>query len=79
MQSVLSIVHDINSWFDCDPTHDVTGIFLGISKAFDKVWQEGLLLKLKTYGVKGEIFFEIIFMSAIKDSFVMVRSLLGSW
>ena len=51
---LLSIVHDINSSFDCDPTQDVRGIFLDISKAFDKLWHEGLLFKLKTYGVKGE-------------------------
>ena len=34
---LLSIVHDINSSFDCDPTQDVSGIFLDFSKAFDKV------------------------------------------
>ena len=51
---LLSIVHDINSSFDCDPTQDVRGIFLDISKTFDKLWHEGLLFKLKTYGVKGE-------------------------
>ena len=50
----LSIAHDINSSFDCDPTQDVTGIFSDISKAFDKVWHDGLLFKLKTYGVIGE-------------------------
>ena len=54
ISQLLSIVHDINSSFDCDPTQDVRGIFLDISKAFDKVWQEGLLFKL-TYGVKGEL------------------------
>ena len=55
ISQLLSIVHDINSSFDCDPTQDVRGIFLHISKAFDKVWHEGLLSKLKTYGVTGEL------------------------
>ena len=34
---LLSIVHDINSSFNCNPTHDVRGVFLYISKAFDNV------------------------------------------
>ena len=37
ISQLLSIVHDINSSFDCDPTLDVRGIFLDIFKAFDKV------------------------------------------
>ena len=55
VSQLVSIVHDINSSSDCDPTQDVTGVFLDISKVFDKVWHEGLFYKLKTYGVKGEV------------------------
>ena len=31
------------------------GPFLDISKPFDKVWHEGLIFKLKTYGVEGNL------------------------
>ena len=30
-------------------------MFLDISKAFDKVWHEGLVFKLKTYGIFGPL------------------------
>ena len=30
-------------------------MFLDISKTFDKVWHDGLIFKLKTYGVEGKL------------------------
>ena len=31
------------------------GIFLDTSKAFDKVWHDGLIFELKSYGTEGEL------------------------
>ena len=31
------------------------GVFLDISKAFDKVWHDSLIFRLKSYGVEGEL------------------------
>ena len=50
---LLSIIHEIQTAFDENPTVDVRGVFLAISKAFDKVWHDGHIFKLKSYGVEG--------------------------
>ena len=51
---LLSIIQEIHKSFDCNPPEDVRGVFLDISKAFDKVWHEGLIFKLNTYVVEGK-------------------------
>ena len=52
---LLSITHEIYKSFDCHSPTNMRGTFLEISKALDKVWHEGLVFKLKTYGVEGNL------------------------
>ena len=52
---LLSTVREIQTAFDENPTVDVRGVFLDISKAFDKNWHDGIIFKLKAYGVEGEL------------------------
>ena len=55
VNQLLSIIHEIFEAFDCNPTLEVRSVFLDISKAFDKVWHQGLLYKLKSMGISGEL------------------------
>ena len=45
-----------NHAFDCNPPLKVRTVFLDISKALNKVWHEGLLYKLKSMGISGELY-----------------------
>ena len=40
-----STIHEIQTAFDENPTVDLRGVFLGISKLFDKVWHDGIIFK----------------------------------
>ena len=36
-----------------DEGYEIGGVFLDISNAFDKAWEEGLVFKLKQNGISG--------------------------
>ena len=61
ISQLLSITHEIFKGFDANPPLDTCGVFLDISKAFDKVWHEGLIFKLQSYGITGSL------LSLLKD------------
>ena len=56
INQLLAITHEIFEAFDCNPTLEVRSVFLDISKAFDKLWHEGLLFKLRSMGISGELY-----------------------
>ena len=49
----------------CNPPLDVRSVYLDISKAFDRIWHDGLIYKLKRCGVSGQLLFLI--QSFLKD------------
>ena len=53
INQLLSINHDIYKSFD--EGYEVRGVFLDISKAFDKIWHEGIIFKLKQNGISGNL------------------------
>ena len=52
---LLGLVDTIHRSFETSPSLEVRAIFLDISKAFDKVWHERLVFKLKQNGVSGTL------------------------
>ena len=52
VKQLLSITHKIYKAFD--DGHEIRAVFLDISRAFDRVWHEGIIFKLKQMGVEGD-------------------------
>ena len=52
---LLAITHDIFLNFDSSPSLETRGVFLDISKAFNMVWHNGFLFKLKQNDVSGNL------------------------
>ena len=53
INQLLSITHEIYKSFD--EGFEVRGVFLDISKAFDRVWHDGLIFKLQENGISGKL------------------------
>ena len=73
------ITHEIYNSFDYNPSVDIRGVFLDMSKAFDKVWYDGLIFKLKTYGIDGKLL--KLLKSYLKDrqQRVLLNGQTSSW
>ena len=55
------------------------GIFLDISKEFDKVWHDGLLFKLKTYSAEGDLLLLLKNYQINRKQRVVLNSQTSEW
>ena len=55
VNQLLHVTHRICAAFEDFPLCETRAVFLDISKAFDKVWHDGQILKLKSYGILGPL------------------------
>ena len=77
INQLLSITHEIYKSFD--DGYKVGGVFLDISKAFDKVWHNGLIYKLKQNGVSGNLLNLIIDFPDARKQGVVLNVQYFSW
>ena len=56
--SVSATLNDIQNLqsFDANPSLEVRGAFLHISKTFNRIWQDDLLYKLKLLEISGRYY-----------------------
>ena len=77
INQLLSITHDIFTSFDNGL--EVRGVFLDISKAFDKVWHDGLIYKLKQNGIKDKLLCLLIDFLKNCQQRVVLNCQFSSW
>ena len=77
INQLLSITHEIYKSFD--DGYEVRGVFFDISKAFDKVWHNGRIYKLKQNGVSCNLLNLIIDFLDARRGRVVLNGQYSSW
>ena len=68
VSDLLTVVSDRIAWA-FNRSGATRAVTVNISKAFDRVWHAGLLHKLKSYGISGQIFKALFLLFSVIDGF----------
>ena len=79
VNQLLSIVISTSQAFDSNPPLDVRSVHLDISKAFDRVWHEGLLYKLRRDGISGQLLLLIESFLANRKQRTVLNGKVSKW
>ena len=79
INQLLSITHKIYSAFEELPSKETRAVFLDLSKAFDRVWHEGLIYKLKCNGVSGDLLLLIQNFLSDRQQRVVLNGKCSNW
>ena len=73
----MSITHGIYQSYD--DGLETRGVFLDISKAFDRVWHEGLIYKLKRNGIGSNFLNILVSFLSFRKQRVVLNGSFSSW
>ena len=74
---LLPTTHEIYKSFDDGP--EVKSVFLDISKAFDKIWHEGVIFKLKQNGFSGDLLNILTYFLSNRKQRVVLNGPVSTW
>ena len=77
INQLISITHEIYKSFD--DGYEVGGVFLDISKSFDKVWYQGFHNKLRQNGISGELLNTLTDFLDNRTQTVILNGKYSSW
>jgi hypothetical protein len=77
VKQLISITHEIYKTFDANK--ELRAVFLDISRAFDRVWHEGLLFKLRRIGIEGEALKIIESFLSDREQRVVLNGQFSEW
>ena len=76
---LLSLINDIHCAFNDKNCLEVRSVYLDMSKAFDKVWHDGLVYKLKQNGIKGKLLSLLINYLNQRKQRVVINGQVSNW